>query len=166
MSSSEIDVKTLAPMFGVKGGNEPDYLEYDIRGRSYLEKTFYNCGISFLAGMTAGGAYGSVEALRQSPGGSMRVKTNALMNGFGKRGSSTGNALGACAFMYTSFEQIYDTLKLDQSLGGHSFINPVAAGISTGMLYKSTAGPRALVLAGIIGGIASTAIHFSPVSLR
>lgn len=163
----DIDVRALAPMFGMRGSSEPDYLDYDIRGRGYLEKLFFNCGISFLGGLTLGGVYGAGEALRQTPGGaSFRVKTNALMNGFGKRGSAAGNALGACAFIYTTCEQLADTLKVDQTLGGFSFVNPIAAGVSTGLLYKCTAGPRAVVLAGAIGGAVSAVIHFSPTAWR
>jgi len=166
-TDGDIDVRTLAPMFGVRGASEPDYLEYDIRGRGYLEKAFFNCGVLFLGGMTVGGVYGAGEALRQAPpGGTFRVTTNALMNGFGKRGSAAGNALGAIGLIYTTCEQLMDTLKVDQSLGGHASINPIAAGVTTGLLYKSTAGPRALVLAGLIGGAVSAAIHFSPAPIR
>ena len=30
--------------FGVQTRSEPDYLEYDIRGRGYMERLFFNCG--------------------------------------------------------------------------------------------------------------------------
>ncbi|KAJ8601701.1 hypothetical protein CTAYLR_003208 [Chrysophaeum taylorii] len=153
--SDEIDVGALAPMFGVRG-SEPEYLEYDIRGRGLFERMFFNCGASFLVGMTIGGAVGVWEGSRP---GTFRVKTNAMMNGFGKRGSAVGNGFGAVAMLYTLSENLLENFKLDQW-------TPVAAGVTTGVLYKSMAGPRAIALAGLIGGVLSGALHLSPISPR
>mmetsp|Transcript_7571 Transcript_7571/g.23387 ORF Transcript_7571/g.23387 Transcript_7571/m.23387 type:complete len:168 (-) Transcript_7571:136-639(-) len=167
MDSNEIDVRGLAPMFGVRGGQgQPDYLEYDIRGRGLLERMFFNCGVCYLGGMVLGGVSGAAAASRTQGGTTFRVKTNALLNGFGKRGAGVGNALGAVALMYTCYESLAENLQFDAFAGYHDAVNPVSAGVLTGLTYKSFAGPRALVLAGVIGGAVSAALHYSPTSLR
>eukprot|EP00635_Sarcinochrysidales_sp_CCMP3193_P012598 CAMPEP_0118899482 /NCGR_PEP_ID=MMETSP1166-20130328/6021_1 /TAXON_ID=1104430 /ORGANISM="Chrysoreinhardia sp, Strain CCMP3193" /LENGTH=169 /DNA_ID=CAMNT_0006838611 /DNA_START=23 /DNA_END=532 /DNA_ORIENTATION=+ len=163
----EIDVRGLAPMFGMRGdGGQPDYLEYDIRGRGLLERMFFNCGVSYLGGMVVGGVWGAASAYRSQSGGTFRVTSNTLLNGFGKRGAGVGNALGAIALMYTCYESVAENLQIDAFAGYHQAVNPVSAGVLTGLTYKCLAGPRALVLAGIIGGAVSAGIHYGPTSLR
>ena len=81
----DVDIGQLGSMFGVQTRSEPDYLEYDIRGRGYMERLFFNCGASYLGFMLGGGVYGTVQGLRLAPANApLRVRTNALMNGFGK----------------------------------------------------------------------------------
>ena len=163
----EIDVRSLGPMFGVSSrgsGREPDYLEYDIRGRGFLERMFFNCGVSYLGGMVGGGIYGAASAYRGQDGASFRVKTNTLLNGFGKKGAGVGNALGAMALLYSCYESLAENLQFDAFLGYHHAVNPVSAGVLTGLTYKSFAGPRAIVLAGAIGGLLSAGLHYSPTS--
>uniref|UniRef100_A0A7S3JYG3 Mitochondrial import inner membrane translocase subunit TIM22 n=1 Tax=Aureoumbra lagunensis TaxID=44058 RepID=A0A7S3JYG3_9STRA len=161
----EIDVRTLAPMFGMptKGVAEPDYLEYDIRGRGFLERMFFNCGSMYLVGMFGGGIYGAGAAYRsEASGASFRVITNSMMNGFGKRGANAGNAFGAIALLYSCYESIADSLQLHAFVQNHDAANPIFAGIATGFTYKAFAGPRAIVLAGALGGSLAASLHYFP----
>mmetsp|Transcript_22597 Transcript_22597/g.77789 ORF Transcript_22597/g.77789 Transcript_22597/m.77789 type:complete len:170 (+) Transcript_22597:116-625(+) len=159
----DIDVSQLGSMFGVRTSAEPDYLEYDIRGRGYLERCFFNCGISYLGGMIGGGLYGTVQGFSAAPrGANLRVRSNALMNGFGKHGSNLGNSAGVVALMFTSFESACETVELDKLCGDNDFVNPVAAGVMTGGLFKSGAGPRGAALAAVIGGALAAVSHFTP----
>ena len=57
----DVDIGQLGSMFGVQTRSEPDYLEYDIRGRGYMERLFFNCGASYLGFMLGGGVYGTVK---------------------------------------------------------------------------------------------------------
>ncbi|KAJ1454959.1 hypothetical protein M885DRAFT_520864 [Pelagophyceae sp. CCMP2097] len=162
MNIDHIDIRTIAPALGVGTNSEPDYLDFDIRGRGYFEQLFFNSGVSYLVGMGAGGAYGAAAGYRSAPSSAMRVKMNSLLNGLGKTGANAGNGLGAAALLYTTFECWANMLKIEDTLGGNPIINPVAAGIATGMTYKCTAGPRAVVLAGVIGGCGAAAMNYFP----
>ena len=64
-------------MVGLSAGDEPDYLDYDIKGRGFFEKMFWHCGASYLLGMGAGGVCGASVGLRQAPSPLMRVRVNA-----------------------------------------------------------------------------------------
>lgn len=43
----------MAPLYGVTSDEEPDYLDYDIKGRGTLEKMFLYSGSSYLTGRCA-----------------------------------------------------------------------------------------------------------------
>jgi hypothetical protein len=119
----DVDIGQLGSMFGVQTRNEPDYLEYDIRGRGYMERLFFNCGASYLGFMLGGGVYGTVQGLRLAPANApLRVRTNALMNGFGKHGATAGNAAGAVALMFTSFESLAESVELDKICGDQAWV--------------------------------------------
>ena len=119
----DVDIGQLGSMLGVQTRNEPDYLEYDIRGRGYMERLFFNCGASYLGFMLGGGVYGTVQGLRLAPANApLRVRTNALMNGFGKHGATAGNAAGAVALMYTSFECMAESAELDKICGDQAWV--------------------------------------------
>ena len=134
----DIHLGTLAPMVGLSAGDEPDYLDYDIKGRGFFEKMFWHCGASYLLGMGAGGVYGASVGLRQAPSPLMRVRVNAVMNGCSKFGSRAGNGFGVLALYYTGFEWLADQAELDRLSGGYDFVNPVVAGAATGALYNVT----------------------------
>ena len=119
----DVDIGQLGSMFGVQTRNDPDYLEYDIRGRGYTERLFFNCGASYLGFMLGGGVYGTVQGLRLAPANApLRVRTNALMNGFGKHGATAGNAAGAVALMFTSFESLAESVELDKICGDQAWV--------------------------------------------
>ncbi|RYH19877.1 hypothetical protein EON65_25400 [archaeon] len=56
--------------------------------------------------------------------------------------------------MHTCGVGIADALEIEQRTG-QPYVTPLFAGMLTGGLYKSMRGPRAAVLASIIGGGAS-----------
>ncbi|CAM9731768.1 unnamed protein product [Ascophyllum nodosum] len=141
-------------MYG--GGKEPDYLDYNIKGRSWWERTPYNAGALYLTGIVIGGAAGMQEGLAKAPNRRMRVLTNSIMNHAGKRGSLYGNTLAVLATYYTCFEALLDHYEVDQlaavqQAGMGDIINPLLAGASTGLLYKSAAGPRLALIASAAG---------------
>lgn len=47
---SNIDLRSVAPLYGVASDEEPDYLDYDIKGRGTVEKMFLYSGTSYLTG--------------------------------------------------------------------------------------------------------------------
>ncbi|CAM9134383.1 unnamed protein product [Phaeothamnion confervicola] len=156
---SGIDLGTVAPMYGQVADYEPEYLDYDIKGKDLFAKCTINIGFSYLSGIGIGGAYGMLEGLRTAPSKRLRIKVNSVMNASGKRGSRLGNAGGVLSLFYTLAEHGLDRLELDQRLGGGEYINPTIAAAATGMLYKSTANPRTMLLAGAVGA-ASAGVYY------
>ncbi len=61
-----VDLGSLAPLYGLKGdpGYEPEYLDYNMKGRGFFEKLTYNVGYMYLLGTFGGGAYGAVLGSR------------------------------------------------------------------------------------------------------
>jgi import inner membrane translocase subunit TIM23 len=139
--------------------DEPDYLEYDFRGRPYHEKLFFNSGVAYTVGSIGGMVFGGLRGLSQAPSSKMRVKMNGLFNGAGKYGSRAGNAMGVLALFYTSTEKGIDMLGADELTGGViPYCNQIGAGFSTGVLYKCMSRPTTALLAGVIGGAAMGAM--------
>lgn len=166
-SIDDIDLSTIAPMYGLSNGEEPEYLDFDIKGRSFVEKLFYNSGCLYLLGCGGGTIYGAQEGLRSAPSPRMRVRVNALLNGVGKWGSRGGNAFGVLALAYTTAEWGVSQVELGRYAGGYDWIEPVTAGTLTGLFYKSTKGPKTAALAGVVGGAcvglyyAATPLYYS-----
>ena len=153
MFGGGVDMSTAAPMFGsmTSSGDDIDYLEYDKKGRGMSERMFYNSGVAYTIGTLGGGAYGFVEGWKSSPSRRMKIRINSVLNGMGKRGSRAGNALGTVALLYSGFEALADTVEIERYTGGYDVVNPIAAAVLTGMLYKSTKGPKVMALAGVLG---------------
>ncbi|OQS07588.1 Mitochondrial Protein Translocase (MPT) Family [Thraustotheca clavata] len=160
-STSQIDLGVISPVFGVADGatSAADYLEFDVKGRGFHERATHTIGLSYFGGILGGGAYGAAEGLRNSPSRKFKVRMNSLFNAAGQRGSRAGNALGVLALMYSGCQEAVDTLELEQ-YGVFDKALPIVAAGATGMIYKSTAGTRPMVLAGVIGALFMGAIQF------
>jgi import inner membrane translocase subunit TIM23 len=88
---------------------------------------------------------------RAAPSSRAKIRVNSILNASGKRGSRLGNGLAVLGLYYTTAEHLLDRYEVDKYLGGEDWINPILAAGSTGMLYKCTAGPRTMALAGAVG---------------
>ncbi|EME26648.1 mitochondrial protein translocase, MPT family [Galdieria sulphuraria] len=155
-----INPLTIAPALGVYApgyGNSPEYLfaeDYtDYRKKSWGEQLMYWTGVSYLSGAVTGGSYGCIEGLRSSGGKSWKLRVNAILNASGRRGAALANACGILALMFSGFESIYD-----HYIGDDAVYNYALAGISAGLVYKSTAGLKpasiystGLGLVGVLG---------------
>mmetsp|Transcript_11642 Transcript_11642/g.21012 ORF Transcript_11642/g.21012 Transcript_11642/m.21012 type:complete len:215 (+) Transcript_11642:137-781(+) len=159
-NASNIQLSTVAPAFGIPksslpnaavGAAQPDYLDYDQKGRGMVSTMFTNSGISYMLGVTLGGMYGLKEGLAKTPSSRWKVKLNSVLNHCGRNGSSVGNMLGATAILYSLYEGLADNLELDQYSGPIQPPAPLFAGALTGATYYMRAGPRVAALAGAIG---------------
>lgn len=139
----------------------PDYLNYDIAGRGWTERTSLNVGTTYLIGMGVGGTYGFLEGLRTSPSRKFNIRLNTVLNKMGKRGSAVGNAVGCLALIFSvsnvfcdkmlDTDRFFDSvIKSNRTIA--SYGTPLVAGIVTGALYKSTMGPKTMFVAAILGG--------------
>jgi len=158
-NASNIQLSTVAPAFGIPSSSlpsssqhaQPDYLDYDQKGRGIVSTMFTNSGISYMLGVTAGGLYGLKEGLAKTPSSRWKVKLNSVLNHCGRYGSSAGNMLGATAILYILYEGLADSYELDQYTGPIQPPAPLFAGAATGATYYMRAGPRVAALAGAIG---------------
>mmetsp|Transcript_14779 Transcript_14779/g.31123 ORF Transcript_14779/g.31123 Transcript_14779/m.31123 type:complete len:222 (+) Transcript_14779:169-834(+) len=157
-SASKIQLSTVAPAFGVPSSSlprsaaaQPDYLDYDQKGRGVVSTMFTNSGISYMIGVTLGGLYGLQEGLRNTPSSRWKVKLNSVLNHCGRHGSGIGNMMGATAILYSLYEGAADNFELDQYTGPVQPPAPLFAGLMTGATYYMRAGPRVAALAGTIG---------------
>ena len=75
-------------------GKSPEYLAYNIKGRSWNENMIYSVGSTYLLGVIFGGSYGVVDGFRNAPSNKFNIRLNSVLNKGGRGGSRAGNALG------------------------------------------------------------------------
>lgn len=109
--STNIQLSTIAPAYGIQSEQQPDYLDYDQKGRGVVSTMFTNSGISYLGGVICGGLYGLQEGLRNTPSSRWKVKLNSVLNHCGRYGSQVGNMMGATAILYSLYEGVADTVS-------------------------------------------------------
>ena len=112
-SAGKIELSTIAPALGVPRRREqqPDYLDYDKKGRGVVVTMFANAGASYLLGTGFGGLYGLREGLIQTPSSRFKVKLNSVLNHCGRHGSRVGNGVGVLAIMYSLYEGFADSVS-------------------------------------------------------
>ena len=110
-----LQLHTVAPALGVATQQQPDYLDYDPKGRGIVVTMFANSGVAYLLGIGAGGLYGLRTGLAATPSNRFRVKLNSVLNHSGRYGSRAGNTLGVFAIFYSLFEGLADQVSVDFS---------------------------------------------------
>lgn len=150
-SAPNIDIRTVAPALGVSVNRQPDYLDYDQKGRGVVVSMFANSGVAYMLGTFGGGLYGLREGVRHSPSSRFRVKLNSILNHCGRYGSRWGNSLGVVAILYSIYEGAADQFDIDAYTGPIQPAAPVFSGFMTGATFYASAGPRAALLAGSLG---------------
>lgn len=111
--------------------------------------------------MLCGGTYGIVDGWRTSPSTKWKIRLNSVLNKSGRYGSKLGNALGVLALFYSGIEYTLERTEIENIVGvGNELIIPTTSALAAGILYKSTSGsPKAILLAGAIGGSLSLAAY-------
>ncbi len=154
---------------GFKLPSSPEFLfseESTVQRRSWSENLTYYTGAGYLTGAFAGGGVGAYKVLgpgslgdaAQSVAGvassqsnlSQRMRVNQVLNSSGKLGRSAGNALGVLGLLFSSSESFY--LYLNDRILPEDLMT-VAAGATTGAIFRSVRGPRQALAAGAVGGI-------------
>lgn len=169
-SSAFADPSQLHPLAGLNR----DTLEYisledsalsDLPGgqsiipsRGFTDDLCYGTGITYLAGLSIGGALGLQEGLRGSYAQPPRLRLNAVLNAVTRRGPFLGNSLGVVAIIYNCFNSTIGYMR-----GKHDAANSILAGGLSGMLFKSTRGLRPMMISGgIVGSVAGVWAVSSP----
>jgi import inner membrane translocase subunit TIM23 len=148
---SGIDFSKIGQGQQQRSKSDPDYIINNTKGRDIMPRLFFNTGVFWLGGFTAGGLYGMQDGWRNAPSPSIKIRINSILNGVSKHGSNLGNNLGVLVFLHTGLTYIADeVLTLDRVSGFEASI-PLASGFVTGALFNHARGPRAAVLSGVIG---------------
>nr|KAI8767127.1 mitochondrial import inner membrane translocase subunit Tim23-like; partial [Biomphalaria glabrata] len=118
------------------------------RTRGRLELSFSQIGGSVFLGAAVGGVNGFYRGVqdvqaRQLVGANRRTQ---MLNFITKGGASTAQTLGVVALMYSVFGVVYSWGR-----GVDDELNTVAAGTSTGVLYKSSGGLKPCLRGGAFG---------------
>eukprot|EP00128_Syssomonas_multiformis_P014279 Colp12_sorted_trinity150504_noHs@23243 len=143
--SMSIDPALMSPFATSEG---IDYVFASDRKRaSFSEQICYGTGTTYLLGLSTGGAWGLYEGLRKPQGESFKLKVNGVLNSLTRRGPFVGNASGCLALMFNMIDGGIVMLRDGQD----DVVNNVAAGALSGFVFKSTAGPRRMVIASILG---------------
>mmetsp|Transcript_26045 Transcript_26045/g.63583 ORF Transcript_26045/g.63583 Transcript_26045/m.63583 type:complete len:194 (+) Transcript_26045:46-627(+) len=146
-----ISLDTVAPALGVQSQHaQPDYLDYDQKGRGMVTTMFANAGVSYLMGITAGGIYGLQKGIVSTPSSKLKVQINSVLNHCGRYGSKAGNSFGVVAVLYSLYEGIGDKMELERYSGVESVSPPLAAAL-TGFTIYAPSGIRVAALGGAIG---------------
>lgn len=159
---------------GFKLPSSPEFLfseESVVQRRSWSENLTYYTGAGYLTGAFAGGGVGAYKVLGPGSLGdatksmagaassqgnlSQRMRVNKVLNSSGKLGRSAGNALGVLGLLFSSSESFY--LYLNDRVLPEDLMT-VAAGATTGAIFRSVRGPRQALAAGAVGGVFASAL--------
>lgn len=132
------------------GSNEPQFIlpEGQSHRRGRFELAFAQIGGSVMTGGVGGGCYGLVNGFKETGVAQITgaVKRTQMINYIAKQGAASAQTLGIVALMYSGIGAV-----LGWARGAEDEINTVAAGTATGLLYKSSAGLRAVGKGGAVG---------------
>ncbi|KAK3322124.1 Tim17/Tim22/Tim23/Pmp24 family-domain-containing protein [Apodospora peruviana] len=161
-SSSFADPSQLHPLAGL----DKETLEYisledaglvdptaqaGLPSRGFTDDLCYGTGITYLSGLTIGGAWGLQEGLRRSADQPPKLRLNSVLNSITRRGPFLGNSAGVVAICYNMFNLGLSTLRG----GKQDAANTILAGVMSGMVFKSTRGLRPMLISGgIVGTVA------------
>ena len=108
--TTNVNIATISPALGIPRpqNQQPDYLDYDPKGRGVTTVMFANAGSSYLIGILGGGLYGFREGLTNTPNSRFKVKVNSVLNQCGKYGSRAGNSFGVLSILYSLYEGAAD----------------------------------------------------------
>lgn len=122
-----------------------------IPSRGWSDDLCYGTGITYLSALTIGGAWGLAEGLNKSQGvQSGKLRLNAVLNAVTRRGPFLGNNAGVIAMVYNGINSTIGHYR-----GRHDAANSIAAGALSGAIFKSTRGPRQMLIsAGLVGSLA------------
>jgi hypothetical protein len=94
-STDGISLESIAPAYGIpSGGNQPDFITNNPRGRDSMGRITFNTGVGWFGGFVGGGFYGAYKGVAGAPSSTMKVRVNSMLNGVSKYGGTLGNNLG------------------------------------------------------------------------
>lgn len=158
------DASQLHPLAGLNQ-QTLDYLSLDestlselpggqsiLPSRGWSDDLCYGTGSVYMAALATGGAWGLVEGLNRTPASAApKLRLNSVLNTVTRRGPFLGNSAGVVAMCYNGINSTIGYYR-----GRHDAANSVAAGILSGMVFRSTKGPKQMLISGaVVGTIAA-----------
>jgi mitochondrial import inner membrane translocase subunit TIM23 len=154
------DASQLHPLAGLNQ-QTLDYLSLDesslsdlpggqsvLPSRGWSDDLCYGTGSVYLAALTAGGAWGLIEGLNRTPASAPpKLRLNSVLNTVTRRGPFMGNSAGVVAMCYNGINSTIGYYR-----GRHDAANSVAAGVLSGMVFRSTKGPKQMLISGVVVG--------------
>ncbi|GJC95552.1 mitochondrial import inner membrane translocase subunit tim23 [Colletotrichum higginsianum] len=116
----------------------------------FTDDLCYGTGVTYLAALSIGGAWGLQEGLRRSVNQPPKLRLNSVLNAVTRRGPFLGNSAGVVAITYNLLNSGIGYFR-----GKHDAANTILAGALSGMVFKSTRGVRPMLISG--GIVASVA---------
>jgi len=148
--SSSSAASRLSPFLNVDPyvNAEPEFIlpEGANRTRGRFEFAFGTIGSGVMMGGAFGGVNGLVSGCRATQVMTGKVRRTQMINYVSKTGSSSANALGVMAVMYSGFGCFLSWYR-----DTDDDANTMASATLTGLLYKSTAGLRRCAIGGGVG---------------
>lgn len=155
-SSQSFDPSSLHPLAGLNQ-DTLDYLSLDdsvltdlpgarsaLPSRGWSDDLCYGTGVTYLTALTIGGAWGLAEGLNRLPQSAPpKLRLNSALNAVTRRGPFLGNSAGVIAMVYNGFNSTIGYYR-----GKHDALNSITAGALSGMVFKSTRGPRQMMISG------------------
>ncbi|KAI9229085.1 MAG: Tim17/Tim22/Tim23/Pmp24 family-domain-containing protein [Piptocephalis tieghemiana] len=148
---------------GIPSSNaELDYIYTDLTpntgahgGRSWNDELCYGAGTTYLAGLSLGGIWGLREGLSQTKDvTSRKLRINGILNACTRRGPFLANSAGVLALLYFSVDGILGKIR-----GKRDTSTSILAAIGSGVIFRSTAGFKAMRFSGALGGSLALAWH-------
>lgn len=158
------DASQLHPLAGLNQ-QTLDYLSLDestlselpggqsiLPSRGWSDDLCYGTGSVYLAALTTGGAWGLIEGLNRTPASvAPKIRLNSVLNTVTRRGPFLGNSAGVVAMCYNGINSTIGYYR-----GRHDAGSSVAAGVLSGMIFRSTKGLKQMVISGtVVGSIAA-----------
>lgn len=157
-SSQAFDPAALHPLAGLNQ-DTLDYLSLDdsvltdlpggrsaLPSRGWSDDLCYGTGVTYLTALTIGGAWGLAEGLNRLPPSSPpKLRLNSALNSITRRGPFLGNSAGVIAMVYNGLNSTIGYYR-----GKHDAMNSITAGALSGMVFKSTRGPRQMMISGAL----------------
>jgi hypothetical protein len=144
---------------------EPDYLDYEIKGRGLHERLFMNTGGSYLLGFGGGLVYGVIDGYKKAPSAKLKLQFNSILNHVSRNSSRFGNAMGVLALLYTFSEAAVKFTGIEDAIPQQysEAIIPATAAFASGAIWKSSTNPRVALLTGTLGAGGIGAYYFTTV---
>ncbi|XP_065177252.1 uncharacterized protein LOC135807150 [Sycon ciliatum] len=118
--------------------------------KSHGERLLWSTGTGYIGGLVLGSGWGVVEGISRSTELSSKLRLNSVLNSIGRRGPLLANGLGVVVLMY----RMTDSAIIKARGNVDDEFNQVGSGALAGVLYRCTAGPRAMATGGILGLLA------------
>ncbi|RMZ75499.1 hypothetical protein DV737_g5278, partial [Chaetothyriales sp. CBS 132003] len=157
------DAAALHPLAGLNQ-QTLDYLSLDesalsdlpgsrsiLPSRGWSDDLCYGTGITYIAALAIGGAWGGIEGLNRVPASAPpKLRINGILNSMTRRGPFLANNAGVVAMVYNGINSTIGYWR-----GKHDVANSIVSGALAGIVFRSTRGPKQMAISsGIVASVA------------